>query len=137
VSPAVPAAAPPSAPTRPPAASKAGPRFAKSLRPVPRPQLAAVTSEARRAGARFLARGEAMLRQRRLPEALSYAEAARAAGLTVRSRLLRGRVYLASQRFPEARAEFEAVLKVLPGSRVARDGLAQAEQRQAAPAARP
>jgi serine/threonine protein kinase len=89
---------------------------------------AAATPEAQ-LGGRILARGEVALKRGRWQEAISFAEAAKAAGLAVRSRLLLGRVYLASDRPAEAKAEFEAVLRTNPRSRAARQGRAVAEER--------
>jgi tetratricopeptide (TPR) repeat protein len=75
-------------------------------------------------GMRLLTAGEAMLKQGQLREAERYAEAARAAGLPVRARLLLGRVYMASGRLPEAEAAFDVVLKADPRNPAARAGKA-------------
>ena len=123
--PAAPVPVPPPAPKESPRAAPPPP----SRPPAGKPRAGVGGPEARRLGARFLARGEQMLRQGRLQEATSFAEAARAAGLTMRSRLLLGKVLLASGRPAEARTEFEFVLRHDPGNRAAREGKAVAQQR--------
>ncbi len=135
--PAVPAPAPPPAPAPAapvPPARPAPARVAAGSAPARRAATAArrragETPETKRLGAIFLERGEDMLRQGNLQQATSYAVAARAAGLAVRSRLLLGKIYLASGRPAEARVEFDYVLRMAPGSRAAREGRAQAQQR--------
>jgi hypothetical protein len=122
----------------PPRASLPGPPLQlptiEETPPVDRPP----AQPRRSGGMRLLAQGEALLKQGRLQEALSFAEAARAAGLPVRARLLQGQVYLAAGKVQEAAAEFEAVLRAEPNNRAARAGKARVlEQMQKSRSAPP
>jgi tetratricopeptide (TPR) repeat protein len=114
----------------PPAATAAAP----AQRPLAKQRIAhrrsrQETGEPRQLGVRLLARGEAALRRGRFQEAMSYAQAARAAGLRVRARLLLGRAYLSANKLDKARAEFDQVLRANPGNRAAREGKTLVEAR--------
>jgi serine/threonine protein kinase len=111
-------------PPPPPRATLPGP----PVRAVEPPEAPAVPPR-RTSGKRLLAQGEALLKQGRLQEAMSFAEAARAAGLPVRARLLLGRVYLAADRLQEASAEFDLVLRADPNNPAARQAKARLQER--------
>jgi tetratricopeptide (TPR) repeat protein len=127
-----PVSAPPLAPTPPPA--RAAPPLA-----VPAPAVQASAAPARaalragrvrpRSAQRLLARGEALLRQARLDQALDSARAARRAGRELEGRLLAGRILLAMGRYREATAEYAAALRLDPASESAAEGHALARSK--------
>jgi two-component system, chemotaxis family, sensor kinase CheA len=110
--PAVPAPAPPA--SSPPALATPAVAPARALP-------ASTRAKGKRA-TRYLARGEALLRQDRLVEALNHARAARAAGGGLHARLLLGRILLAMERYEEAAAEYEAALALDPANGIAAAG---------------
>ena len=75
-----------------------------------------------RVSARHLARGEMFFRRGRFADALAEARAARAAGASVRGRLLAGKALLEMRRPIEAAAEYEGVLRIDPGNQAAAAG---------------
>jgi hypothetical protein len=127
-----PASAPPLAPTPP--STRAAPPTAVPARAVQ--ATAAPTRPALRAGRvrprsaqRLLARGEALLREARLDQALESARAARRAGRELEGRLLAGRILLAMGRYREASAEYAAALRLNPASESAAEGHALARSK--------
>jgi hypothetical protein len=130
--PTAPVSPPPIAPTPPPA--RAAPTLA-----VPAPEVQASAAPARvalragrvrpRSAQRLLARGEALLRESRLDQALESARAARRAGRELEGRLLAGRILLAMGRYREATAEYAAALRLNPASESAAEGHALARSK--------
>ena len=98
-------------------ATRAGLRSAPRVRP--------------RVAQRLLTRGELLLRQDRLEQALASARAARRAGRQLDGRLLAGRVLLAMGRYREASSEYAAALRLDPASQSAAAGLTLARSRLA------
>jgi tetratricopeptide (TPR) repeat protein len=140
--PPAPVSAPPLAPPSPPA--RAAPTLAVSApavqaSAVPAPEVQASAARARaalragrvrpRTAQRLLARGEALLRQARLDQALESARAARRAGRELEGRLLAGRILLAMGRYREATAEYAAALRLDPASESAAEGHALARSK--------
>jgi Protein kinase domain len=130
--PPAPVSAPPHAPTPPPARAAPPPA-------VPAPAVQASAAPARpalragrvrpRSAQRLLARGEALLREARLDQALESARAARRAGRELEGRLLAGRILLAMGRYREASAEYAAALRLNPASESAAEGHALARSK--------
>jgi hypothetical protein len=72
-----------------------------------------------RISARHLARGERFFRDGRYPEALLEAHAARAAGASIRGRLLAAKILMEMRRPSEAAAEYDRVLRIDPANQAA------------------
>jgi tetratricopeptide (TPR) repeat protein len=120
------APSPPAAPSAPALAVPA-PAIQASAAPA-RPALRAGRVR-RRSPQRLLARGEALLREARLDQALESARAARRAGRELEGRLLAGRILLAMGRYREASAEYAAALRLDPASQSAAEGHALARSK--------
>ena len=130
--PPAPVSAPSLATTSPPARAAATPA-------APAPAVHASAARARpalragrvrpRSAQRLLARGEALLREARLDQALESARAARRAGRELEGRLLAGRILLAMGRYREASAEYAAALRLDPASESAAEGHALARSK--------